>query len=325
MMQEKKKHILSFAMLCLTALVWGVGFVLSKRLLANGFEAIPFSQNAIRFGLAAVVLMAIFGRKIKWNKNLVLWGGLDGLFLFLAFGLQIFGLKYTTTSSCGFFTAAYTLFVPLASLLILKRKPSLSSLLGVALALAGLAVLSTPTAEQFDGRQFLGNMLTLGGSLFFALQIVLTEKAMRDDKIEAMDFNVVQISFGAMFFVIAAAIFESGNYASVQLNIVPCVWQMAIVSLLGTAFAYFAQTYGQKNLSATESSVVLACESPIGAIASVIVGDEAATLQMILGGLLILSALAVIEILPTIRKKHNESKKAPDDEEETSCDKTDAD
>lgn len=303
-LSERKQHNIALAMLCATAIVWGVGFLLNKLLLINGFEELPFSLNAVRFSLAALVLGIAFCKKIRFSKQLLIFGSIGGLFLFGGFGLQIVGLKYTTPSSSGFFTVAYTLFVPFIAWIVNKRRPTPITLLGVVAALIGLTVLNLPTGEVQRGTdELLGNMLTLGGSLFFALQMILTDRALNDKKLDAIGMTVVQLSFCAVIFVLVAAIFESGKYATTQINVLPCLWQMAIVSLLGTAFAYFAQTFAQAHLSATETSIIVACESPIGAIFSVALGMEMLTWNLVVGGIFVLGAVVLMEILPTIVKK----------------------
>lgn len=303
-LSERKQHNIALAMLCATAVVWGAGFLLNKLLLLNGFLELPFSMNAVRFSLASLVLGIVFCRKIRFSKQLLVFGSIGGLLLFGGFGLQIVGLKYTTPSSSGFFTVSYTLFVPFIAWIVNKRRPTLITVLGAVAALIGLTVLNIPTCEVPRGdNELLGNMLTLGGSLFFAFQMILTDKALNDKKLDAIGMTVVQLAFCALIFVLVAAIFESGKYATTEMNLVPCLWQMAIVSLLGTAFAYFAQTFAQAHLSATETSIVVACESPIGAILSVALGMEALSWNLIVGGIFVLGAVVLMEILPTIVKK----------------------
>lgn len=305
---DRKKHNIALAMLSVTALVWGAGFLLNKLLLTNGFEELPFSLNAVRFSVAAAILCAVFCKKIRFSKSLLLYGGLGGLFLFGGFGLQISGLKYTTPSSNGFFTVAYTLFVPFIAWIVNKRRPTFITISGVVLALIGLSVLNIPTdGVQHGTDELAGNMLTLGGSLFLALQIVFTEKGLNEKKLDPLSLTVVQLTFCAVIFVAAAAIFESGKYAAAQIDVVPCIWQMAIVSLLGTAFAYYAQTFAQSYLSSTETSVIVASESPIGAIISVVIGAEPLSWKLIVGGALVLSAVVLMEILPNAMKKKEES------------------
>ncbi len=323
---EKKQHNIALVMLCSTALVWGIGFVLNKLLLdKHGFGPIPLALNAVRFTVAAVVMLIVFGRKIRFSKKLWLYGVLNGLFLTGGFGLQVLGLNYTTPSSNGFFTVAYVLFVPFIAWIVFKRRPTAISFLGVVCALAGMAVLSITTNNEQGSNELLGNGLTLVSSLFFATQIVATEKALNNDGISATDISVLQLTFCAIFTVIASLIFESKSYATVQIDFGTCWWQLAIVSLGGTAFAYFSQSYGQGHLSSTETSIILACESPLGAIFSIALGLEVFGWQVLVGGILMFGSVVIMEILPTIVKRKKEKKQDENSDNTTESAETDSD
>lgn len=301
---EKKQHNIALAMLSATAIIWGIGFILNKLLLQEGFEQIPLTLNAVRFSVAAVVMLAVFARKIAFSKKLFAYGAMGGLFLAFGFGLQILGLNYTTPSANGFFTTAYVLFVPFGAWMVLKKRPTATAVFGVLFAIAGLGVLNISAGAEHGSNELLGNMLTLTGALFFAAQIVATERAVQRDKIAALDLTVLQIVFCALFTAAAAAIFEGKHYPSVQLQL-QSWWKMAIVSLLGTAFAYFSQTYAQSKLSSTETSIVLAFESPFGATLSIVLGIESFQWKVVVGGLLMVAAVVAMEILPEIvHRKH---------------------
>ena len=158
--KERQQHILALVMLSFTALVWGVGFLFSDLLLQNGFNDLPITLNALRFSVAAVIVAIIFCRKVKLTKNTILYGVVGGAMLFGGFALQLVGLKYTTPASCGFFTASYVLYVPFIAWIFLKKRPSPLVVLGVIVALAGLAILNINVESPAKGDNVvLGNML----------------------------------------------------------------------------------------------------------------------------------------------------------------------
>lgn len=305
---QRKKHNIALIMLSATAFIWGSGFLLSDTLLKNGFANIPFSLNALRFGIAAIVLSIVFCKRITLSKQLMLYGCVGGVLLFGGFGMQLLGLRYTTPATCGFFTASYTLFVPLIVWIIYKKRPPLLASLGIVAALAGLLVLNVPNQEgpQVEN-ELLGNLLTLGGSLFFAIQIIWAERALKDKGVDPVGMTVVQVATCATVFIVVAFIFEANKYGTEQIDWKVCWWILAIISLLGTAFAYFSQTFGQNYLTSTETSIVIACESPIGAIMSVAIGAERLSWQICVGGFLILLAVVLVEILPNALSKNTET------------------
>lgn len=68
------QHNIALAMLSVTALVWGAGFLLSDLLLQNGFADAPFTLNALRFAIAAILLALVFCTKVRFNRQTLLYG-----------------------------------------------------------------------------------------------------------------------------------------------------------------------------------------------------------------------------------------------------------
>lgn len=295
-------------MLSMTAVFWGAGFVLNANLLNLAFDATPNLLNTIRFGAAAVLLGLVFCRKLRFNRKTLLYAGLGGVMLFGGFTLQLLGLKHTTPSHNGFFTAAYIMFVPFITWIIRKKRPSAPTFIGVGVALAGLAVLN------FDGKNIavadtiVGDALTLAGALLFAAQIAWTDYAYSKEEIDYRNMTFWQVLCAALLFTLYTLIFESRSYSSITFDAGKCVWQLAIVSIGGTAFAYFAQSYAQNNIRPTETSLILACESPIGAAISILADVEEFVWNTAVGGVLVIAAVVIIEVIPYLLQKRKEKR-----------------
>ena len=170
----KKQHILGVVMLAVTAIFWGGGFVLSSQLRASSFYNTPALLNAVRFTLATLLLLAIFNRRILFNKHVLLYGAVGGVLLFGGFMLQTSALTYTTPAHSGFFTAAYVVFVPFTTWIVYKKRPALAMFLGAFVALCGLIVLNLKNQSMPQG-SWKGDLMTLGSALCFALQIIWTD------------------------------------------------------------------------------------------------------------------------------------------------------
>lgn len=299
-------------MLSLTAIVWGWGFVLNDQLLSQMHDT-PTLLNAIRFTVAAVVLLVLFAKKIVINKQTLLYSCVGGTFLFLAFWLQIIGLKYTTPAHSGFFTASYVVFVPFIVWIIGKKRPTLSTLIGVAVALAGLAILNFKS-ETGVGNTLTGDLITLGSAVMFALQIVWGENVLTKKKADHYTFTAVQLATAAILFVVASVALENKYYPSLNIDFGFCWWRFALVSLLGTTFAYFAQTYSQIHMPSSETALILGCESPIGAVISIAVGLDTFSWNIVIGGLLVIAAVVLVEVVPQIVSEKGQEKQ-PDENE----------
>lgn len=301
-------------MLSFTAIFWGAGFVLNDNLLKSAFNATPNLLNAIRFVVAAVLLGAVFARKLRFNRKTLLYAGIGGAMLFVGFTLQLLGLKRTTPSHNGFFTAAYIMFVPFIAWILRKKRPVAITFVGVGIALVGLAILN------FDGQTgkvadtIVGDALTLIGAVMFAAQIAWTDYAYSKEEIDYRNMTFWQVLFAAVLFAAYTLIFESKNYTSITFDTGECLWKLAIVSIGGTAFAYFAQSYAQNHITPTETSIILACESPIGAVISIIAEVEPFVWNIAVGGVLVVASVAVIEVVPYLIAKRKAKKDLQIDE-----------
>ena len=299
------QHTIGLIMLVMTALFWGAGFVLNDQLLDAAFFNTPSLLNALRFAFATLCLLAVFNKKIKFNKQILLYGGLGGVMLFVGFLSQTIGLKYTTPSHSGFFTASYVMFVPFIAWIFYKKCPHWVSFVGVAVAVAGLVVLNFKSGSASADKTWLGDLLTIFCAVMFALQIVWTEFSLQKNKVDFVQMTFWQVAVCAILFVLYTAIFESKHYASLSIDMGYCWWRLLIVIFGGTAFAYYSQTFAQIHLNATETSLILACESPIGAVLSMALLIEPFAWQTVVGGVLVIVAVVLVEVVPhLINKKH---------------------
>lgn len=294
-------------MLSLTAIFWGAGFVLNDNLLNAAFYNTPNLVNALRFGISAVLLGAIFAKKLRFNRSIILYAGIGGITLFGGFTLQLIGLKYTTPSHNGFFTAAYIIFVPFISWILRKKRPRLQMFVGVGVAIVGLLILNIyGIIKEGFSNTLVGDLLTLAGAILFAAQIAWTDFAYSKKAVDFPNMTFWQIFTGTILFVLYTIIFESKNYSAITFDPSYCIWRLAIVIVCGTTFAYLAQSYAQKHLSSTETSLVLACESPIGAFISVIAAVEKFAWTTVVGGLLVILAVLIIELTPKITTRQKQ-------------------
>lgn len=302
-------------MLFMTAIFWGAGFVLNDNLLAV-FNSAPNLINTIRFGVAAILLGIVFARKLRFNRKTLLYAGIGSVMLVGGFTLQLIGLKYTTPSHNGFFTVAYVIFVPFFSWIFRKKRPSVISLVGVGVALAGLAILNIDGQSVGVAETIVGDLLTLAGALLFAAQMAWTDYAYSKQEIDYANMTFWQVLFAFVIFALYSLIFESGSYNTVTFDPAYCIWRFAIISVCGTAFAYLAQSYALEHLAPTETSLVLACESPVGALMSIAIGLEAFVWNTAVGGVLVVASVVIIELTPYLVAKHKQKSEETKNENE---------
>ena len=306
--RTNRQHTIGLILVLMTAIFWGAGFVLNDQLLRAGFANTPSLLNALRFGVATLCLLAVFNKRIRFNKHILLYGGLGGVMLFAGFLSQTIGQKYTTPSHSGFFTASYVMFVPFISWIAYKKRPQWIMFVGAAVAIVGLVILNFKIGDMGRKNMWIGDLLTIFCAVMFALQIFWTDYSLKKHKIDFVQMTFWQVTAAALLFVLYSAIFESKHYTSINVDMSYCWWRLLIVIFCGTAFAYYSQTYAQNHLNATETSLIMGCESPIGAFLSMILVIEPFSWQTVVGGVLVIAAVILVEVVPTLtNRKHKQA------------------
>ena len=75
------------------------------------------------------------------------------------------------------------------------------------------------------------------------------------------------------------------------------VWAVVVfTAVFATAIAFMVQTWSQAHMSSTKVAVILTMEVVFSAFFAVLIGGETLTLQILLGGALVLTAMYLIVI-----------------------------
>ncbi len=273
------------ALLVLT-LFWGTTFTFVKLVLE---VASPGVFLTARFGVAALVLGAVaLWRRDRVGPGFWLHGGILGLCLLLTFVLQTIGLRYTTPSRSGFLTGLAVLLVPFVSRFLLGRRVRAAAWVGVALAVAGLFVLTRPFSGGLSGAIRLGDALTAGCAVACAFQIALMSEWSPRHPLVA--FTLVQVAVtlaGALLLVPLEQIHfdaaRAGTFAGV----------VAFTGVWMTALAFFVQNWGQRHTTAVRAALIYTLEPVVAALFSHFYGGEVlSAADWAGGGLVVLGVLA---------------------------------
>jgi len=234
------------ALVAVTA-VWGVTFVQVK----DAVALYPlFAFLAVRFAIASLVLAVPAAGRMRalggpgWTAGAAL-----GLLLAVGYALQTAGLERTTVSSAGFITGLYVVFTPILGLLLFRTRVGRAVWLGVVFAVAGLAMLSGVGAGDVGG-----DLLVLGASAAYSLQIVLMERyAPRYDPVAFTQVEMLAAFAGFAVVAVALGQFE-----------VPRGWTvwgaLLVTGIFASALGYLVQTWAQRRTSATRTALAFAME-----------------------------------------------------------------
>ena len=288
---KDRKSFLGHLALWGTAFIWGTSFVILKEAL----DSIgTMWVLALRFIIAAALLLLAAGKRLKTLGRDGLRGGvLLGVCLAAAYIFQTYGLKYTTPGKNAFLTATYCVLVPFMVWAFFKRRPNAANIIAAFMCVFGIGLVSLSGTSPFN----IGDALTLVCGIFYALQIILTERFIGD--CDALSLTGVEFGTAAVICLAGALIFES---APVGLSLE--LWgSIAYMGVMCTALCFFLQTWGMRYTPSSTAAVIMTFESVFAIIISVIFYDEPVTVRLICGFTLIIASVIISERAPQRLKK----------------------
>jgi len=280
-------RLATLLLLGLTA-AWGSTFFLIRNLVTH---VPPADFLAVRFAVAGAVMAVLFRRQtLTLTSRDVRIGLVLGTLYGLAQVLQTTGLLHTDASVSGFITGTYVVLTPVFGAVLLRDRLTLTTWVAVAMATAGLAVLSLRGVSIG-----LGEALTLASAALYALHILALGRWSTPAK--AVGLSTVQawtIAAIALVWALPGGITlpaSGGQWASVL-----------YMALVAGALALWAQTWAQAHLTPTRAAIVMAMEPVFAAFFAVWLGGESLTARMLFGGSLVLAAMYVVELRGGRRK-----------------------
>ena len=252
--------------LVLVTAVWGVTFVQVK----DAVAIYPlFAFFAVRFAIGSVALGVPGARRVRaLGAGGVAAAALAGGLLGTGYALQTAGLERTSVSATGFITGMQTVLTPVFALLLFRMRARGAAWIGIALATVGLAML----AGVHRGHA-VGDLLVLAGAAAFAVQIVLMERFA--PRYDALAFTFVEMVVVCLGFAAIA-----GGLGQLAWPHGWTVWGALVVTgLFASAFAFLAQTWAQRRVTAARTALAFALEPVWAALFGVtLAGDRLAAL-----------------------------------------------
>ena len=301
----------AYLLMLFVVAVWGSTFVLVKSALS---DATPGAFNLVRMTLAFAVLGVAYHRYWREIRS---WqvgaGALVGLCLALGYQFQTTGLARTTPSKSAFITGLLVVMVPLLSILPGLRPPGArpprwNAFLGAALAFIGIVLLTAPAAPRLQGPASLlgqvarllpdmtsinlGDMLTFGCALGFAFHCLALSHI--SPRIAFQPLALLQMGFCALFMALSLPLIEHPHLAWTPRLAVA----LGVAAVLSTAVGFSVQSWVQSLLPPTHTALLLTLEPVFAWITSFLVTGERLGLRPACGALLILSGIALTELMP---------------------------
>jgi drug/metabolite transporter (DMT)-like permease len=277
----KKTPLIAAPALISVAIIWGAAFVLMK----PAIEKQPILDFlATRFTIAVLIMILIRPSVLKLIRgDIIKFGFPLGAILGAGYITQTIALQETTAAITGFLTGLYVVLTPIFAWLAFRQKIARKVWLAVALATAGLALMSI-TGVAIEVGQIWGILC----AILFAVHIV--GLGAWSPGRDAYALTVVQLAAAGVVCWIGAL---ADGY---QVPPSEDVWfAVLFTAVLATALAFFVQTWAQGIMDASRVAIILTSEVVFAAAISVAVGQEVLTLKTLLGGALMVAAMLLVE------------------------------
>lgn len=289
-MLGKNKQLEADLMLILVTLCWGVSYYLMDICLG---EMDPFTLNAYRFIGAFVIAAALSWNKIKTVNRITLkFSVLVGIALVFVYIGATFGVKYTSISNSGFMCSLTVVFTPVLARIFLKQKQERKLVYAVILCVIGIALLTLKDDFSINKETLKGDMLCLMCAFAYAVDLLLTEKAVSHDEVNPYQLGVFQIgvtglcNFVLAFMVETPVLPQSGS-----------VWGAVIfLSIFCTGVAFVVQPVAQQYTTASHTGLIFALEPVFSAIVAAVFAHEILTTKSYIGACLMMVSILVMEL-----------------------------
>jgi drug/metabolite transporter (DMT)-like permease len=248
----------------------------------------PFAYLLLRFAIAilalgpfAIVIVRTHGEDLRLLRRA---GLVAGVLLFGGYATQTIGLETASPSTSAFITGLYVCITPFVEAAVTRRIPSPWVIAGIAIATAGLFLL---TGADLDIGA--GELWTVACAALFAVWIVY--QGAYANRLRTIPFTTVQMVVVAMLCVPPTAVQGTGDLTSLT------IFAAAFTGIACSAVALSLQLYGQRRIAPSRAALILLSEPVFAAIADFVDGERLGTVELV-GAVVILGGIALTELGP---------------------------
>lgn len=278
--------------LVLTTFFWGGSFLFTK----IGVSTIPPQMFVLtRFILATLIMLLFCARRLKRLDTGTLFRGMTvGVALGLTNLSFVFGIQGTSISRAGVLNNLFVLFIPVITKMVWRDRIGRVNMVGIALAVAGIALLATSGGGGFNQ----GDIISTFCAFMIACHIISVSKVLKDDDvflITLVQFATVTLIAGAATLLLPLPAFTFTTPA--LLSIVYC-------AVFPTVFCFTLQNIYQRYVTPTRAGLIYTLDPVWSLIAGFFVlGERLNSREWIGCGIIFLAAL-----LPLLFRLSSESR-----------------
>lgn len=296
---ENSKQKSVETLILIMSIVGGSRIVFNQLAINNGFG--PYVITSAQFLIGGLILsIYLRGKLFSLNKKYFTLAIFASVVFFLSFYLSTLGLVYTTPSKNAFLQQTSTVFVPFLYYFVYKQKIDRHTIIGVVIAMIGLAFL---TLDNGLSNVNIGDILTILAAGMVAIHMTFSSFVLKKNECDPVVFTTIQMFVSGVLALVLAFI---NNDFSNGLNL-SIAWPLLLGGILN-GLRFYVNSLAFKYSTPTKMSLIY-CLTPVSStIASIMFLNEVITYRLFVGGGLIMVALLIIQLKPNLLKYFNYAK-----------------
>lgn len=294
-MERPRHRVLLYTLILLMILAWSFNFTVGKITLRY---LNPYALTSFRIVLSGICMLPIyfampqrsrFERKDLWTFAVLgFWG------VVVNRGLFIMGLDFTSASHSALIVATAPILILVLARMHRLEAITFAKITGMVICCAGIVVLVGGDKMHVGRGMWVGDLITLGGTIGFSVYTVLSKRVAR--QYDTISMNTFCNLAGAIFLLPLAV--EQGmrlNWRAVGTT----GWiGLGYTVLISSIAAYIVFFWALAHVSASRLAAFTYIETPLAAFFGVVMLGERLTGPLVLGGCLILVGVYLAEFGP---------------------------
>ena len=293
----KSNKILTYAVLVLSTIFWGVSFIMTKELFLSEAHITVTILITLRLAIATLVMMpalALMGKLQRVRKQDIKWFLLLALAEPFIYNLcETSGVQLVSGSLASVIVATIPLFVPFGMWLGYRQRIRLPLLIGVVLSLVGVGVMLAG-GEGLSGN-FKG-LLFLSGAVFIAVVYTLILVKIVDHY-HPVTVTTYQNLIGLVYYLPVMLLTDGSNLPLLSWS-PKMLLLLLMLGICCSTLAYVFYNHGVRRLGASEACIFNNAIPVFSLIAAVLIGQENFSWSKLGGIIIVVSGVIIAQYQP---------------------------